>query len=104
MNNDGWGQVGAGQDDRRLAGKDLQHNMQTRTADEDTSPVRIVRQSAEGGGPMRERTEEKKAPIHEHLDHEKSRHEESRKHQEHHKSKSGGRKYDSQHGEESYKY
>lgn len=28
MNNDGFGQVGAGQDDMRLAGNDLQHNMQ----------------------------------------------------------------------------
>jgi hypothetical protein len=54
MNNDGFGQVGAGQSDMRVAGRDLQHNRQTRTADELTGPNRIVRQEAEGGGPVKE--------------------------------------------------
>lgn len=50
---DGYTQVGAGDSDMRLAGKDLQHNRQTRTADELQLPVRRVRQSIEGGGPMK---------------------------------------------------
>jgi hypothetical protein len=53
MNNDGWGQLGAGKDDNRLAGRDLQHNRQTRTADEGHVPVRIVTQTRESGGPMK---------------------------------------------------
>lgn len=43
MNNDGWGQVGAGPSDMRLAGQDLQHSRQTRTAEENPT-----------GGPMKE--------------------------------------------------
>lgn len=55
MNNDGWGQVGAGPSDMRLTGKDLQHNRQTRTADENpTGMQRIVRSSSGAGGPMKE--------------------------------------------------
>jgi hypothetical protein len=54
MNNDGWGQVGAGMSDMRIAGKDLQHNRQTRTADENpTGRERIVRASSGQGGPMK---------------------------------------------------
>jgi len=53
MNNDGWGQVGAGQDDRRLQGKDLQHYVQT--ADENPAGiVRLVHANAQCGGPMKE--------------------------------------------------
>ena len=51
---DGYTQTGAGASDMRVAGKDLQHNRQTRTADELHTPVRVVRQSREGGGPMKE--------------------------------------------------
>lgn len=68
MNNDGVGQVGAGMDDNRIAGKDLQHNRQTRTADENPSgQERMVRSSAGQGGPMKEA-----------LDAEMSRHRESK--------------------------
>lgn len=51
---DGYTQVGTGPSDMRIAGKDLQHNRQTRTADEFHEPVRMVRQEREGGGPMKE--------------------------------------------------
>lgn len=52
---DGIGQVGAGQDDMRLAGKDLQHHVQPRTADENpTGEQRKVRRMAGQGGPMKE--------------------------------------------------
>lgn len=55
MNNDGWGQVGAGQDDQRIAGNDLQHHNQRKTADENPSGVtRIVVDSYQSGGPMKE--------------------------------------------------
>lgn len=53
MNNDGIGFLGAGTSDNRLAGRDLQHNRQTRTADELHVPVRKVTQSRESGGPMK---------------------------------------------------
>lgn len=54
MNNDGWGQVGAGMSDDRIAGEDLQHYRQTRTSDEGRNPVRrVVRDSRESGGPMK---------------------------------------------------
>ena len=53
MNNDGFGQVGAGQNDLRVAGKDLEHYVQPRTADENpTGRHRIVRASSNDGGPM----------------------------------------------------
>ena len=65
---DGYTQVGAGDSDMRVAGKDLQHNRQTRTADENTTgQERIVRRSADHGGPMKEA-----------LDRELARHNESR--------------------------
>lgn len=52
---DGYTQVGAGDSDMRLAGKDLQHNRQTRTADENpTGMQRVVRASEGQGGPMKE--------------------------------------------------
>lgn len=104
MNNDGWGQVGAGQDDRRLAGSDLQHNVQKRTADEGHVPPRMVRQEAEGGGPMKEHMEHKAHKMHEHLAEEKHRHHEAMKHHEHHLAKHHGRQYDSQHGHDHYSY
>lgn len=68
MNNDGFGFLGAGTSDNRLAGQDLQHNRQTHTADENpTGEQRIVRRSAGQGGPMKEA-----------LDNELSRHRESK--------------------------
>lgn len=55
MNNDGFGFLGAGASDKRMAGEDLQHNKQTRTADENpTGEQRMMRQSAGSGGPMKE--------------------------------------------------
>lgn len=52
----------------RQAGKDLQHNKQTRTADENpTGEQRIVRQQSQSGGPMKEA-----------LDQEMARHRESK--------------------------
>lgn len=64
---DGYGQVGAGDSDMRVAGKDLQHNRQTRTADELHAPARVIRQAMEQGGPMKE-----------HLQQEMERHKESK--------------------------
>ena len=58
---DGYTQVGAGQSDMRQCGEDLQHNRQTRTADELHVPVRMVRQSREDGGPMKHHLEEEQA-------------------------------------------
>ncbi len=49
---DGYTQVGAGDSDMRIAGKDLQHSRQT--ADEGTNPARLIRQNAAQGGPVRE--------------------------------------------------
>jgi hypothetical protein len=68
MNNDGWGQVGAGQNDMRIAGEDLQHHNQRKTADENPAGVtRMVRAARQSGGPMKEA-----------LDSEMKRHTESR--------------------------
>lgn len=41
MNNDGWGFMGAGDSDMRLAGKDLQHHIQKRSGNqsEHNTPV-----------------------------------------------------------------
>lgn len=41
MNNDGWGFMGAGDSDMRVAGMDLQHNRQNRTGNraEYSTPV-----------------------------------------------------------------
>lgn len=95
MNNDGWGFLGAGTSDNRMAGMDLQHNIQNRTADEGSSPKRIVTQTAESGGPMK----------HEELvEQEKTRHEHAMKHQRHHLENHYGRHFDSQHGHDNHKY
>ncbi len=93
MNNDGWGFLGAGTSDNRLAGMDLQHNRQTRTADELHEPVRMVTQSSESGGPMKQ-----------HIDEEMTRHQEAAKHSRHHLEKHNSRPYDKQHGQDTYKY
>lgn len=51
---DGYTQMGAGPSDNRLAGRDLQHNRQTRTADENpTGMQRVVTHAAGMGGPMK---------------------------------------------------
>lgn len=112
MNNDGWGQVGAGQDDYRVAGKDLQHYRQQRTADEMHVPVRKVRQQSQGGGPMKEHMEHHehhkhhghheghmhKSDLHHHLETEKHQHEHAKKHAHHHLERHHSRHHDSQHG------
>lgn len=104
MNSDGWGFLGAGTSDNRLAGTDLQHNRQTRTADELHAPVRIVRQSSESGGPMKEHMDKHKSDMSMHLDHEKHRHEQAMEHHKHHIEKHHARHFDSQHGQDTYKY
>ena len=58
---DGYTQVGAGTDDKRLAGKDLQHATQKVTADEAPQSHRIVTHSAGSGGPMKEAIEQELA-------------------------------------------
>lgn len=109
MNNDGWGQSGAGASDMRIAGHDLQHNRQTRTADETHVPVRIVTQSNQGGGPMKEHMQHMegqihKHPMHKHLEEEKHRHEAAMGHHKHHLEKHHSRNYNSQHGHDSHSY
>jgi hypothetical protein len=109
MNNDGFGFLGAGTSDNRIAGEDLQHNRQTRTADELHVPVRMVTQSRESGGPMKQDVWEQgkhgsNHSMHEQLSEEKHRHEESMDHQVHHLERHHGRHYDSQHGHDHYKY
>lgn len=77
----------------RLAGDDLQHHRQPRTADERPYPVRVVTQSAMAGGPMKQ-----------HLDEETQRHERAMDHQRHHLAKHYDRPYDAQHGHDDYSY
>lgn len=109
MNNDGWGFTGAGTNDLRQGGMDLQHNVQTRTADEWHMPTRVVRQTREGGGPMKEHMNEMsheghhKSHMHHHLEEEKARHEEAMEHHKHHLEKHHSRDFNSQHGHETHK-
>lgn len=98
---DGYTQSGAGLSDMRLAGEDLQHNRQTRTADELHVPVRIVRQSAQQGGPMKEHMQHE---LHDHLEMEKHRHEQAKEHVQHHLEKHHSRHYDSQYGHDAHKH
>lgn len=100
---DGFTQVGAGTDDRRLAGKDLQHNVQTRAADELHVPVRMVRQSAEGGGPMKEHMD-RKGELYHHLEKEKMRHHHAQEHAHNHMERHHKRHHDTQHGHDGHKH
>lgn len=77
MNNDGFGQVGAGIDDNRLAGDDLQHSRQLHT-----------------GGPVNEYQGKR---LQEHLDTEKHQHKEALEHTERDLERHRSRPYDSQH-------
>ena len=106
MNNDGWGFLGAGTSDNRIAGRDLQHNRQTRTADEAPQVKRMFTQEAEGGGPMKEHMDkmEHKTSMHEQLEEEQHRHSQALDHHRHHLEKHHNRSYDSQHGHETHKY
>ena len=99
MNQDGWGFTGAGVNDRKLVGPDLQHSVQDSTNSKYVSFKPIVG-FHEDGGPMKEKIN----TMHEQLEVEKKRHEESLKHHEHHLEKHRGRHYDSQYGQDDYKY
>ena len=58
MNNDGFGFMGAGTSDNRIAGEDLQHYRQPMTADENPGgQTRMVTQSQGSGGPMKQAIE-----------------------------------------------
>ena len=103
MNNDGWEQVGVGQSDMRVAGKDLQHNRQTRTADELHMPIRTVRQNSNMGGPMKESIQ-KNTDLSLHLENEKARHMGAKKHSDKHLEKHYTRNHDSQYGQDDYRY
>jgi hypothetical protein len=113
MNNDGWGQGGAGQDDRRLAGRDLQHAVQNKTADEGHIPVRRVVQNWQDGGPMKHHMEHEHHKhehghehhsMHDHLADEMKRHEHAKHHHMHHMERHHNRPFDSQHGHDHYKH
>lgn len=79
MNNDGWGQQGAGTSDMRQGGNDLQHAVQ----------------HTNSGGPMKEHSHpDLKQLI---LD-EKSRHDQSMAHHAHHMDRHHKRPHDGQHG------
>lgn len=105
MNNDGLNQTGAGSSDTRIAGKDLQHNRQTRTADEQHEPVRMVRQTAQQGGPMKEHmTGEMHKGLAEHLEMEKAQHGKAKEHAHKHMERHNSRHHDTQHGHENAKH
>ena len=110
MNNDGWGFMGAGTSDNRLAGRDLQHNRQTRTADEYHEPVRQVTQERESGGPMKHHMEDGHHEghmhhhMHDHLKEEAHRHEAAMDHHHHHLANHHSRHFDSQHGHDHHKH
>jgi hypothetical protein len=89
MNNDGWGQVGAGQDDMRQAGKDLQHYNQARTADEALPYHRRVQANYNAGGPMKE-----------HMEHEQMRHKQAKEQVKAHIIRHMSRDYNTQYGHE----
>lgn len=93
MTNDGIGFLGAGTSDNRISGEDMQHNRQARTADEAPTEHRMMTQERESGGPMKQ-----------HLDHEKMRHDQAMEHHKSHMERHHNRPYDSQHGQDQYKY
>jgi hypothetical protein len=106
MNNDGWGQVGAGPSDRRMVGDDLQHYAQDRTADERPTQHRVVIHSSEDGGPMKhhELSDHSYKSMRQHVEDEKKRHEEAMSHHRHHLERHHKRNNNSQHGHDDYKY
>lgn len=107
MNNDGWGFLGAGTSDNRIAGTDLQHNRQKRNGEQLPKPVRKVTHDSESGGPMKEHMDHEMrehSPVHHHMEEEKHRHEEAMEHHKHHIEKHHSRHYNSQHGHDDYKY
>lgn len=111
MNNDGWGFLGAGTSDNRIAGEDLQHNRQKNSGGEYKAPVRMKHHLAESGGPMKEAMkhmsegahEKKEHHMHAHLKEEKERHDGAMRHHEHHLARHHGRHFNSQHGHDHYK-
>lgn len=108
MNSDGWGFLGAGASDKRQAGEDLQHNKQTRTADENpTGEQRMVRQPAAQGGPMKEHMDKmahESRPMKEHLSDEKTRHDNAKEHHMKHLERHHSRPFNSQHGQDTHKH
>ena len=104
MNNDGWNTTGVGASDMRVASEDLQHARQKRTADEVHVPVRIVRQQANGGGPMKEKMDQQYRGLHHELAAEKERHKQSQSHAAQHIDDHAKRPHDSQYGHDKYKY
>lgn len=106
---DGYTQVGAGDSDMRVAGKDLQHNRQTRTADELHVPVRRFKKSIEDGGPMKKQMAiQLEDNVKNHLQHELAqemhRHKEAQKHFANHIERHHKRHHDSQYGQDNYNY
>lgn len=91
MNADGWGQVGAGQNDRRMSGADLQHNVQRKGAYEVPEVKRVKPTEMESGGPMKQQ-----------LHDEQERHTKALDHHKRHLERHHGRHYNSQYGHEGY--
>jgi hypothetical protein len=60
MNNDGFGQSGAGMSDNRVAGEDQQHNRQPRTLVSETYRNKAKTESDDGGPIKRAINEEMK--------------------------------------------
>jgi len=81
MNNDGWGFMGAGASDKRLAGEDLQHNIQH------------VKPLYNSGGPVKEM-----------LNNEATRHQQAGTHRSAHIKRHQDRNYNSQYGHDTHKY
>src|ERR1700690_1110866 len=102
---DGYTQVGAGDSDMRVAGKDLQHNRQTRTADEAHVPVRRVTPQYEGGGPMKEHMDHHgHHGLQHHLEMEKKQHDHAKEHVHHHLERHNKKHNNTQHGHDGHKH
>ena len=104
---DGIGQTGAGFDDRRLAGMDLQHNTQTLSTGKLKAPKRILTHEEGSGGPMKEHMDHEghqQHHMHQHLEEEKNRHAEAMEHQKYHLERHHERPFNSQHGQDHHKY
>jgi len=115
MNNDGFGQSGIGPNDDRIAGEDLQHNRQARTADEAPNERRRVKVGYQDGGPMlrdmHDRDESEMAHenkrannLQNMISQEKSRHEDAVDHQNHHLENHHKRPHDMQYGHDNHQH
>lgn len=105
---DGIGQMGAGDSDMRIAGEDLQHHRQPRTATEIHEPVRVLKREFQGGGPMHEHHKEHDHGHMHHMSHhleaEKKQHHHAHEHAKHHMERHHDRHHDSQHGHDHAKH